>query len=90
MLTKLSQARSEEGAHASRLQFALWTVWTIFVVGFAVVHWQLDLEAHSPAPVIGLVIHTLLAGLVGLIVMTLVEMRFYPEDFVDTSSRCDS
>lgn len=86
MLTKLSntQARSDATKRATyRAQIFMWSIWTIYMVGFAFIHWQLDLTAHRPAPVLGLVIHSLLAGLVGLIVMTLVEIRFDPERFTN-------
>ena len=91
MLTKYSDVRAEMTSATKyadvRLRTVLWSVWTLFVIGFAIVHWQFDLAANRTDAVVGLVIHTILAGLLGLIVMTVVEMRLNPERFTDASGR---
>lgn len=91
MLTKYSDVRAEttnavEFAN-TQLRTVLWSAWTLFVVAFAFVHWQFDFAANRPSPIVGLIIHTVLAGLVGLIVMTVVEMRLNPERFTDTPTQ---
>lgn len=65
------------------LQVTLWSVWTFVVIGFATFHWYADISAQRPVDLLGLVIRTVLVGLFGLIVMTLVEMRVEPERFLN-------
>lgn len=91
MLTKYSDVRAETTNAVdfanTQLHAVLWSAWTLFVVAFAVVHWQIDVAANQPTPIIGLIIHTVLAGLVGLIVMTVVEIRLNPERFTDAPTQ---
>lgn len=86
MLIKANDVSAKEATNnngGKGKQAALWIGWTLFVIGFAFLHWQLDLTAGRPDPIIGLIIHTVLAGLVGLIILTVVEMRVNPEGFLD-------
>lgn len=69
--------------HSHSLQITLWTVWTIAVIVTAYVSWHHDIAAHLPIDFIGLVIHSFLTGTLGLIVMTLIEMRLEPRRFMD-------
>jgi hypothetical protein len=86
MLRDLSELRSEqvEQAGADRgLQAILWTLWTLAVVGTAYVRWQADIVANRPIDLLGLVIYGLLIGSVGLVVLTLIEIRLDPRRFSD-------
>ena len=65
------------------LQAVLWTLWTLAVVGTAVWNWRLDVAANRPINTVGIVIYGLLVGLVGMLVITLVELWLEPERFVD-------
>lgn len=82
MLTNYSDTGSQDtSAQSMQLQVALWAVWTLFMLVFAAFHWQFVAATDQPARLLSLVIHTLLAGLIGLIAMTLIEMRLDPERF---------
>jgi hypothetical protein len=65
------------------LQVVLWTLWTLAVVGTASWHWRADVVAQRPINVLGMVIYSLLAGLVGMLLITLVELWLEPERFLD-------
>jgi hypothetical protein len=65
------------------LQIVLWTVWTLVVSAVGYISWHADIAAHRPVNILGLVIHCVVAGLIGLIVMTLIEMRLEPWRFID-------
>lgn len=69
--------------HSSSLQRTLWIVWTVAVIATAYISWHHDILAHLSVNYIGLVIHCFLAGIVGLVVMTLIEMRLEPQRFMD-------
>jgi hypothetical protein len=73
--------RSRGDDEADGFDLVLWLVWGFVVITFAVFRWQ------SGATAAALVIQTLLVGLVGIIVLTLIEMRFEPERFVGKSGR---
>ena len=88
MLQELSELRSEQVEQASagadrRLQAILWSLWTLVVVGTAYIHWRADIIADRPINLLGLVIYTLLVGSVGLVVLTLIEIRLEPQRFSD-------
>jgi hypothetical protein len=65
------------------LQRVLWALWTLAVAGTAFWNWRADVVAQRPINVLGMVIYSLLAGLVGLLVMTLIELWLEPERFLD-------
>ena len=65
------------------LQIILWAAWTLLVVGTAVWNWRIDVAAERPVNLLGLVIYSVLVGLVGMLVMTLIELWFEPERFID-------
>lgn len=56
------------------LQLVLWTLWTLAIVGTAIYQWQVDSVAHRPFNTLGMVIHGLLVGVVGMIVITNIEL----------------
>lgn len=65
------------------LQAVLWSLWTLAVVATAVWHWRLDVAANRPVNTVGIVIYGFLVGLVGMLVITLIELWLEPERFVD-------
>jgi hypothetical protein len=65
------------------LQIVLWTLWTIAVVGMAFWNWWADVAAQRPVDLLGIVINTILAGLVGMLAITLVELWLQPERFLE-------
>ena len=75
----------EHGARAQlgSLQALLWTAWTILVVAIAGWHWYADVARGHQLDLLGIVIHSALAGIIGLIGITLVEMRLEPWRFWD-------
>jgi hypothetical protein len=65
------------------LQVVLWTLWVFAVAGAAFLDWRADIVAERPVDLLGLVIRALLVGLVGLIVLTMIEIRLEPQRFID-------
>jgi hypothetical protein len=65
------------------LQIALWTLWTLCVTVVGYSNWHADIAAQRPINMLGLVIHCVLAGLIGLIVLTKIEMWLEPWRFMD-------
>ena len=89
MLRDLFKARGQEyaaKAPAARadisLQVVLWALWTLAVAAVGYINWHADVVAQRPINVLGLVIHCVLMGVIGLVVMTLIEMRLEPERFL--------
>jgi hypothetical protein len=70
--------------HADRsLTVVLWALWTLTVVVVGYTSWHADVGAGQPVNLLGLVIHCAVTGLVGLVVLTKVEMWLQPWRFVD-------
>jgi hypothetical protein len=65
------------------LQIVLWTLWTIVVVGMASWNWWADITAQRPVDLLGIVINCILAGLLGMLAITLVELWLQPERFLE-------
>jgi hypothetical protein len=65
------------------LQIALWALWTICVAVVGYINWHADFVAQRPINLLALVIHCILAGLIGLIVLTKIEMWLEPWRFMD-------
>ena len=65
------------------LQIVLWTLWSLLVVGVGMISRHADILAHRPINTVGLVIHCVVAGVIGLVVMTVIEMRAEPWRFMD-------
>ena len=82
MLQKNAEMYQTKRADKS-LQAVLWTLWTLVVGGAAVWLWRLDVAASRPVNVLGIVIYDVLVGLVGMLVITLIELWLEPERFVD-------
>jgi len=69
------------GGSAS-LQVVLWTIWSVVVIVVGYLTWHTDSAAHRPVDILGLVIHCVMAGLIGLVVMTKIEMYVEPWRFI--------
>jgi hypothetical protein len=65
------------------LQAILWTLWTVAVVATAGWNWRLDVLAARPINLVGMVIYSLLTGLIGMLVITVVELWLEPQRFID-------
>jgi hypothetical protein len=90
MVQKISEPTSAASNRAGRrlpatrgLQAALWLFWTLAVVAGGAWGWRADLLAGRPLSVIGMAIDAVLVGVIGLIVITVVEMRLEPWRFLD-------
>src|SRR5262245_6912143 len=63
---------SWNGVYARRgsfsLQIVLWTLWSLLVAGVSYVNWHTDVIAQRPTNALGLAIHCIVAGLIGLVV----------------------
>jgi hypothetical protein len=79
-----SQAIAAASEHGSLgLHLALWTLWTFCVAVVGFINWRADFVAQRPINIIGLVIHCVLVGLIGLVIMTKIEMHLEPWRFFD-------
>lgn len=65
------------------LQAALWALWTLAVVSGGYLGWRADTLAGRPLNLLGMAISAAMVGVIGLIVLTLVEMRLEPWRFLD-------
>ena len=65
------------------LQAALWALWTLAVVSGGALGWRADTLAGRPLSLLGMAIDAILVGVIGLIVLTLVEMRLEPWRFLE-------
>jgi hypothetical protein len=79
----LASTQRETARPDRSLQVILWMLWTLAVVGTAYHSWRDDLAIHQPTNLLGLTIHCAVVGIVGLIVLTLIERRFEPWRFLD-------
>ncbi|MEO7912487.1 MAG: hypothetical protein ABIV47_22800 [Roseiflexaceae bacterium] len=66
-----------------RLQITLWTLWTFGVTGAGYISWYADLVAQRATNVIGLVVQCVMVGLIGLVILTKIEMWREPWRFID-------
>jgi hypothetical protein len=88
MIQELSDRyRAERAGRARRtdwrLQITLWSLWTLVVAGTAGFQWYSDLAAQRPVNMLGLMIYTVLAGTIGLVVLTMAELWLEPQRFLD-------
>jgi ACR3 family arsenite efflux pump ArsB len=85
-LTKQHQASWKNGDVRRRsfsLQVMLWALWTLVVAVVAYFNWRADVIAGRPINTLGLVIHCVVAGVIGLVVLTIIEMYLEPWRFID-------
>jgi hypothetical protein len=64
------------------LQIVLWALWTFAVVAVGYFNWHADVVAQRPIDTLGLVIHCVVAGVIGLVVLTKIEMHLEPWRFL--------
>ena len=69
------------------LQIVLWTIWTLAIVAVAYINWHADIVAQRPLNLLGLVIHCMVVGVLGLVVLTKIEMYAQPWRFVGDRPR---
>lgn len=62
-------------APAVRLPWLLWLLWATIVLSTGYISWQTDLAAGRPLNMLGIAIHSTLAGMIGLLVLTWLEVR---------------
>lgn len=67
----------------SSLQVLLWMGWTSAVIGHAYVDLAPTRAAAASIDLVGLVLHTALTGLIGLVCLTLIEQRLAPWRWYD-------
>ncbi len=65
------------------LQFILWVAWTAAVLSRAYLYVRPALHAQELVDLAGLVIHCALAGVIGMLVLTMIELRLEPWRFID-------
>ena len=65
------------------LQIILWALWTIAVVAVGYFNWHADVVAQRPINTLGLVIHCVVTGIIGLVVLTKIEMHLEPWRFLE-------
>ena len=80
-ITMLSPLPQSVGASVSRSRCGL--LWTLCVAAVGFINWYADFVAQRPINMIGLVIHCVLAGLIGLVILTKIEMWLEPWRFFD-------
>lgn len=78
VVNRPSRARTD-----GSLKIVLWSIWTLVVLGTAAWNWRLDVVQQRPVDLLGLFIYSLLAGIIGLLVITLVEQWVAPHRFVE-------
>ena len=83
ILAEASPPRLTRHGAIQALQIILWSLWTLAVVGTALWHWRSDIVAQQPVNMLGLVIYSALTGLVGMLVLTLVELWLEPLRFLE-------
>jgi hypothetical protein len=68
---------------SSSLQIVLWLLWSLVVAAVGYANGHADLLAKRPTTTRGLVIYCALTGLIGQVVMTIIEMHLEPWRFLD-------
>jgi hypothetical protein len=79
--TAAGHIRAKGGSYG--LQIILWTLWTLAVVATGYVSSHADSVARRPVNLVELVIHCGVVGVIGLVVLTVVEMRLEPWRFLE-------
>ena len=65
------------------LRVMLWALWTLAVVCGGAWGWWADMRAGRPLSLLGMAIDAILVGVIGLIVLTKIEMRLEPWRFLE-------
>jgi hypothetical protein len=66
-----------------QLGVVLWSLWTLAVLLTGYWQWHADHVAQHQLNLLGLIIHCSLARLIGMVVLTKIEMHFEPWRFSD-------
>lgn len=64
-------------------QVMLWAIWSLVVSAVGYAAWHADLIVGRPINTVGLAIHCVVVGVIGLVIMTLIEMHVEPWRFTD-------
>ena len=90
MQRNLAEESGRKGVALSRairkhrgLRAILWALWTAVVVGTAYTSWYADQVAQRPFNALGMAVHCAVIGVIGLVVLTIVEMRLEPWRFLN-------
>lgn len=84
LLKERSQAQTVKAIGRDHgLQLVLWMLWTFAVVAVGYFNWHADVIAQRPINLLGPVIHCVMAGVIGLVIMTKIEMHLQPWRFFD-------
>ena len=59
----------------------LWSFWTSAVVVTALIVWHTAQAQHTTIDLLGMAIHCFTVGVIGLVVLTKIEMWLTPEQF---------
>lgn len=81
--TSITSDTSSQPRRLTRgLQAILWVFWTLAVLGGGAWGWWADTRAGRPLSLLGMAIDAFLVGVIGLIVLTKIEMRLEPWRFL--------
>ena len=74
---KQLQDESEPAKHARpySLHAVLWFFWTLAIVATGYRSWHADVVAQRSFNLLGLIIHCTVMGIIGLVVLTMIELR---------------
>lgn len=75
--------RVEQSGVDGGLRAVLWTLWTLAVAGTVFYNWRADIVAGRPLNLLGILVYSILTGVVGLLIITLIELRVNPRRFLD-------
>jgi hypothetical protein len=85
MLRNLFEPQPQAGDRPQRLAYglraALWGVWTLAVASGGYLGWRADTLAGRSQNLLGMGISATMVGVIGLIVLTLIEIRLEPWRF---------
>ena len=86
MIRNISTDTTNDSSQPRRLtrglQAVLWALWTLAVVAGGAWGWWSDTLAGRPLNLLGMAINAILVGIIGLIVLTKIEMRLEPWRFL--------
>lgn len=78
-----------ERAAFGKLQYVLWTIWTLGVLVTAYISIRPQLISGEPVDLLGLIIHCAVVGVMGLVIITMVELHLEPWRFPDADPPAD-
>jgi len=81
---QISAPERTDRQHFDRqVQAVLWAIWTLAVCAIAYLCWHADMVALRPLNWVGLIIHSSVGGAIGLVVLTMIEIRLRPWGFTE-------